>query len=193
MGSPLPSPLTGRLPILSFSARRATHLLRMFWTVLANVKWISLMLLALPVFWCLGDEPMMHEPGAVPKTLARRVIALPLTDPLVVSKNSCRKASEARPPLLALACCRVCWTIPGRHRAQVSRARCVLKIGRRELTAWVVFAHRLEAVGAGDAACGGMTPPTRVRVWAVASQNLVSRVVGPGKCGKTFKRGTCHA
>ena len=43
----------------------------------------KLNLLTLPVFWCLGDEPTMHAPGAVPETPIRRVIALPMTDPLV--------------------------------------------------------------------------------------------------------------
>ena len=141
-----------RLPILSFSARRATHLLRMFWTVLANVKWKSLMLLALPVFWCFGDEPTTHEPGAVPETLARRVIALPLTDRLVVSKNSGTRASEARPQLLALACCRVCEALPGRRRAGRRRARCVLKKGRRELATVVGFVAVLAVWRLGAAA-----------------------------------------
>ena len=142
------------------------------------------MLLNLPVLWCLGDEPMMHEPGAVPKTLARRVIALPLTDPLVVSKNSCRKASEARPPLLALACCRVCWTIPGRHRAQVSRARCVLTIGRRELTTWVVFVAALAVGGGWAPRCGRVGQSSRGRACEVASGRVTSRVMGGDRVGR---------
>ena len=47
----------------------------------------KLNLRTLPVFWCLGDEPTMHAPGVVPETPIRRVIALPMTDPLVSAKN----------------------------------------------------------------------------------------------------------
>ena len=39
----------------------------------------KLNLLRSPVFWCLGDGPTMHEPGALPKTPGRRVTALPMT------------------------------------------------------------------------------------------------------------------
>ena len=86
------------------------------------------MLLTLPVFWCLGGGPTIHEPGAVPDTPARGIAALPLTDPLVVSMDSGTRASEARPPLLALACRQACEALPGRHNAGRRRARCLLKM-----------------------------------------------------------------
>ena len=56
--------------------------------MLANVEWISCLLLTLPVFWCLGGGTTMHKPGAVPETPARGIAALPLDDPLVVSMDS---------------------------------------------------------------------------------------------------------
>ena len=72
-----------------------------------------------------------------------------LTTRLLPAQISCTRASNTRSPLLTLACRRVCNAALGRRRAGRQQARCVLKIGRRELTAWVVFAHRLEAAGAG--------------------------------------------
>ena len=107
--------------------------------MLANVEWKSWRLLALPVFWCLGDGPTMHGPGAVPETPARREAALPLTDPPVVSMNSGTRTSEARLQLLALACRRVCEALPDRRRAGRRRARYALKKGRRGLATVVGF------------------------------------------------------
>ena len=107
--------------------------------MLANGEWKSRRLLALPVFWCLGDGPTVHEPEAVPEMPARREAALPLTDPPVVSMNSCTRASEARLSPLALACHRVCEALPGRLRAGRRRARYALKKGRRELVTVVGF------------------------------------------------------
>ena len=109
--------------------------------MLANVERRSWILLALPVFWCLalGDEPTIHEPEAVPEMPARREAALPLTDPPVVSMNSCTRASEVRLSPLALARRRVCEALPGRPRAGRLRARYALKKGRRELVTVVGF------------------------------------------------------
>ena len=61
------------------------------------------------------------------------------TGPLIVAENSCTRTAEARPQLLVLACRRVCWALPGRHRAGGRTRRCVLKMTRWELTTWVVF------------------------------------------------------
>ena len=107
--------------------------------MLANVERRSWILLALPVFWCLGDGPTVHEPEAVPEMPARREAALPLTDPPVVSMNSCTRASGTRSPLQALARRRVCEALPGRLRAGRRRARYALKKGRRELVTVVGF------------------------------------------------------
>eukprot|EP00964_Phaeocystis_antarctica_P057939 scaffold34330_cov48-Phaeocystis_antarctica.AAC.2 len=70
---------------------------------------------------------------------ARREAALPLTDPPVVSMNSCTRASEVRLSPLALARRRVCEALPGRPRAGRLRARYALKKGRRELVTVVGF------------------------------------------------------
>ena len=77
----------------------------------------KLNLLTLPVFWCLGDGPTMHEEGALPGTPGRRVRALPMTDPLVSRPRADAQPQRARPQVLVLACRRVCWALPGRHRA----------------------------------------------------------------------------
>ena len=99
----------------------------------------KLNLLTLPVFWCLGDGPTMHEEGALPGTPGRRVRALPMTDPLVSRPRADAQPQRARPQVLVLACRRVCWALPGRHRAGGRTRRCVLKMTRWELTTWVVF------------------------------------------------------
>eukprot|EP00964_Phaeocystis_antarctica_P096216 scaffold62556_cov69-Phaeocystis_antarctica.AAC.11 len=65
---------------------------------------------------------------AVPETPVRRVTALPMTDPPVVSMNSDTRTSEARSQLLAPACCRACEALPDHRRAGRRRARCVLKM-----------------------------------------------------------------
>mmetsp|Transcript_35470 Transcript_35470/g.83692 ORF Transcript_35470/g.83692 Transcript_35470/m.83692 type:complete len:203 (+) Transcript_35470:604-1212(+) len=112
----------------------------------------KLNLLTLPVFWCLGDGPTMHEEGALPGTPGRRVRALPMTDPLVTRPRADAQPQRPRPQVLVLACRRVCWALPGRHRAGGRTRRCVLKMTRWELTTWVVFVAvsavwRLEARG----------------------------------------------
>jgi len=112
----------------------------------------KLNLLRSPVFWCLGDGPTMHEPGALPKTPGRRVTALPMTDHLVTRPGADAQPQRPRSQVLVLACRRVCWALSGRHRAGGRTRRCVLKITRWELTTWVVFVAvsavwRLEARG----------------------------------------------
>ena len=112
----------------------------------------KLNLLRSPVFWCLGDGPTMHEPGALPKTPGRRVTALPMTDHLVTRPGADVQPQRPLPQALVLACRRVCWALSGRHRAGGRTRRCVLKITRWELTTWVVFVAvsavwRLEARG----------------------------------------------
>ena len=99
----------------------------------------KLNLLRSPVFWCLGDGPTMHEPGALPKTPGRRVTALPMTDHLVTRPGADAQPQRPRSQVLVLACRRVCWALSGRHRAGGRTRRCVLKITRWELTTWVVF------------------------------------------------------
>jgi len=111
----------------------------------------KLNLLTLPVFWCLGDGPTMHEEGALPGTPGRRVRALPMTDPLVKRPRADAQPQRPRPQVLVLACRRVCWALPGRHRAGGRTRRCVLKMTRWELTTWVVFV-------APSRLCGGWRP-----------------------------------
>ena len=153
------------------------------------MEWKSWRLLALPVFWCLGDEPMMHGPSAVPETPARREAALPLTDPPVVSMNSCTRASGTRLSPLALACHRVCEALPGRLRAGRRRARYALKKGRRELVTVVGFVAVFAVWRLGARAWWfGLTHAREgvgCRLWE-------SGVPGDGRgpCGKTFGRGT---
>ena len=157
--------------------------------MLANGEWKSRRLLALPVFWCLGDGPTVHEPEAVPEMPARREAALPLTDPPVVSMNSCTRASEARLSPLALACHRVCEALPGRLRAGRRRARYALKKGRRELVTVVGFVAVFAVWRLGARAWWfGLTHAREgvgCRLWE-------SGVPGDGRgpCGKTFGRGT---
>jgi len=149
----------------------------------------SWILLALPVFWCLGDGPTVHEPEAVPEMPARREAALPLTDPPVVSMNSCTRASGTRSPLQALARRRVCEALPGRLRAGRRRARYALKKGRRELVTVVGFVAVFAVWRLGARAWWfGLTHAREgvgCRLWE-------SGVPGDGRgpCGKTFGRGT---
>eukprot|EP00964_Phaeocystis_antarctica_P080480 scaffold50268_cov28-Phaeocystis_antarctica.AAC.1 len=97
------------------------------------------------------------SPARVPDTPARGIAALPLTDPLVVSMDSGTRASEARPPLLALACRRACEALPGRHHAGRRRARrelatvvgfvAVLAVWRLGARAWLAgLAHARQGV-----------------------------------------------
>ena len=157
--------------------------------MLANVERRSWILLALPVFWCLGDGPTVHEPEAVPEMPARREAALPLTDPPVVSMNSCTRASGTRSPLQALARRRVCEALPGRLRAGRRRARYALKKGRRELVTVVGFVAVFAVWRLGARAWWfGLTHAREgvgCRLWE-------SGVPGDGRgpCGKTFGRGT---
>ena len=148
----------------------------------------SWILLALPVFWCLGDGPTVHEPEAVPEMPARREAALPLTDPPVVSMNSCTRASGTRLSPLALGH-RVCEALPGRLRAGRRRARYALKKGRRELVTVVGFVAVFAVWMLGARAWWfGLTHAREgvgCRLWE-------SGVPGDGRepCGKTFGRGT---
>ena len=103
----------------------------------------KLNLLTLPVFWCLGDGPTMHEEGALPGTPGRRVRALPMTDPLVSRPRADAQPQRPRPQVLVLACRRVCWALPGRHRAGGRTRRCVLKMTRWELTTPTLREYRL--------------------------------------------------
>eukprot|EP00964_Phaeocystis_antarctica_P141213 scaffold106192_cov68-Phaeocystis_antarctica.AAC.1 len=57
----------------------------------------KLNLLTLPVFWCLGDGPTMHEEGSLPGTPGRRVRALPMTDPLVTRPRANAQPQRPRP------------------------------------------------------------------------------------------------
>ena len=50
----------------------------------------------LRVSWCLGDGPLMNGHGDVPKTPVRRVTALPMTDPPVVSMNALTQGPQRR-------------------------------------------------------------------------------------------------
>ena len=90
----------------------------------------KLNLLRSPVFWCLGDGPTMHEPGALPKTPGRRVTALPMTDHLVTRPGADAQPQRPLPQALVLACRRVCWALSDRHRAGGRTRKCVLKITR---------------------------------------------------------------
>ena len=83
----------------------------------------KLNLLTLPVFWCLGDGPTMHEEGALPGTPGRRVRALPMTDPLVSRPRADAQPQRPRPQVLVLACRRVCWALPGCRRARIWGAK----------------------------------------------------------------------
>eukprot|EP00964_Phaeocystis_antarctica_P023919 scaffold13380_cov57-Phaeocystis_antarctica.AAC.2 len=78
----------------------------------------KLNLLRSPVFWCLGDGPTMHEPGALPETPGRRVTALPMTDALVTRPGAdAHEPQRPRLQVLVLACLRVFWALPGRHQS----------------------------------------------------------------------------
>ena len=136
----------------------------------------------LRVSWCLGDDPLMNGHGAVPETPVRRVTALPMTDPPVVSMNSDTRTAEARSQLLPLACRRVFETVLGRHRAGRRRVRCVLKKGRRELAKVMGFITVFAVWRLGPWR-GGLGPPMRVRVWAATSGMVASRVMGGDRVG----------
>ena len=58
------------------------------------------------------------------------------TGPLIVAENSCTRTAEARPQLLALACCRVFGRVPTAAVPGRRRERRLLKVRGRELTTW---------------------------------------------------------
>ena len=128
----------------------------------------KLNLLTLPVFWCLGDGPTMHEEGALPGTPGRRVRALPMTDPLVSRPCRCA-ASEAAasstcsgvPPSVLGAP----WPPPCRRPDKKVCAEDD-KVGADHMGG---LRCRLGCVEAGGPRRRGLASPTRVRVWAAAS------------------------
>ena len=142
----------------------------------------KLNLLRSPVFWCLGDGPTMHEPGALPKTPGRRVTALPMTDHLVTRPGADAQPQRLRSQVLVLACRRVCWALSGRHRAGGRTRRCVLKITRWELAKVMGFITVFAVWRLGPWR-GGLGPPMRVRVWAATSGMVASRVMGGDRVG----------